>query len=75
MRSRCSRSRRSLSATVIAPVIVSPVSCANSRASRCVSWFLMFRLTGISFGVETNAMRLPYNAAGPWDNIALTLHA
>ena len=42
---RLSRSKRSLSASVIAPVIVSPVRRANSPASRQVSSFVMLRLT------------------------------
>ena len=44
-RRRLSRSRRSLSATVIAPVIVSPVSWRTSPVRRQVSSFLMLRLT------------------------------
>ena len=43
-RLRFSRSRRSCSATVIAPVMVSPVRRASSPASRQVSSFLMLRL-------------------------------
>ncbi len=43
---RCiSRAERSRSATVIAPVMVSPVNCASSRASRQVLAFLILRLT------------------------------
>ena len=41
------RSNRSRSATVMALVIVSLFCRANALASRCVSSFLMFRLTVI----------------------------
>ena len=53
LRSCFSRSRRSLSATVIAPVIVSPVSSASSDASRRVSSFLMLRATVFPHRVES----------------------
>ena len=50
LRSRLSRSRRSLSATVIAPVMVSPVRRASSPANLQVSSFLMLRLNGPPLG-------------------------
>ena len=43
LRRLVSRAMRSRSARVIAPVFVSPVSRASSRASRHVSSFLMLR--------------------------------
>ena len=49
--------------TVIAPVLVSPVRCASSPASRHVSSFLMLRLMGPPYGVELRYTSLPYITA------------
>ena len=63
-RSCFSRSSRSCSATVIAPVMVSPVNRASSPASRQVSSFLMLRLI-VRRRVDDDMLRLPYAAPQP----------
>ena len=63
-----SRAKRSRSASVIAPVLVVPVSLASSLAKRHVSSFLMLRPISTTPRVESESAL--YQAAGWWFPIA-----